>query len=213
MVNISHLVKKYMEGSPYLQEFMLRGIIHVPNLAEGIKPYIEKELGKVKESAIIMALRRYGEQLKKKDIKTKEFKIKSDIVMKTNIIDISVQKSPQLFKDLEKLYKLVNYEKGDLLNIIHGSNEVTIITNEKFKNKISEILKNEKTLNIEKNLISLSLNYPEEFLYTPGVIFNIIRKLALEGINIFEVVTTRTELTLILNKKDLTKSYNILENL
>lgn len=213
MVNISHLVKKYMEDSPYLQEFMLRGIIHIPNLAEEIKPFIEKELGKVKDSAIVMALRRYSETLKKKDIKIKEFKLKTDIVIKTNIIDISVLKSPELFGDLEKLRKLVDYAKGDLLNIIHGNNEVTIMTNEKFKNKILKILKNEKILNIEKNLISLSLTYPEEFLYTPGVIFKVIRKISLENINIYEVITTRTELTLILHKKDLTKSYNILEGL
>ncbi len=213
MVNISHLVKRYMEDSPYLQEFLLRGIIHIPNLAEDIKPFIEKEIGQVKETAIIMALRRYSEQLKESDIKIKRFKIKSDITIKTNIVDISVLKSSQLFRDLEKLYKIVDYKKGDLLNVIHGSNEVTIITNERFKEKILKILENEKTLNIEKNLVSLSLTYPKEFLYTPGVIFNIIRKLALENINIFEVITTRTELTLILSKKDLIKSYNILEGL
>ena len=48
-----------------------------------------------------------------------------------------------------------------------------------------------------------------EIAYSDGA----MSKLALENINIFEIVTTRTELTIIINKKDLTKSYNILEGL
>ena len=75
------------------------------------------------------------------------------------------------------------------------------------------MLKNEKIQNIEENLISLSMTFSKDFLYTPGVIFNIIRNIAWENINIYELVSTKTELTFILHKKDVMKGYKALEKL
>ena len=53
----------------------------------------------------------------------------------------------------------------------------------------------------------------KEFISSPGVIFTAIRKLAWEGINIYEIVSTMTELTFILNKEDSMKAYNVLQEL
>ena len=59
MVTVSHLVKKYVSENTFLLEAMGKELISHGNLAEQLKPEIEQELGKkVKESAIVMALRR-----------------------------------------------------------------------------------------------------------------------------------------------------------
>jgi aspartokinase len=214
MVTVSYLVKAEIEGKPLLQETLRQGIINYAALAEKLKPRIERELGRpAKESAIIMALRRHAEQLNEKKLHKKVIALSSEIIMKTNLIDISVYKSPQLFKKLEQLYRTVSYEKGDTLNIIHGNYEVSIITNNRYKDKVLTILKEEKMLNIEEHLVSLSLQMNKEFLYTPGVLFTVIRKLAWENINIFEVISTATEMTFILNEKDTTRAYNLLQEL
>jgi hypothetical protein len=57
------------------------------------------------------------------------------------------------------------------------------------------------------------MTFSKEFLYSPGVLFNIIRNIAWENINIFEVVSTNTELTVIIHKKDAMKGYKSLEKL
>ena len=75
------------------------------------------------------------------------------------------------------------------------------------------ILKLEKILNVESDLVSLTLTFSKDFFYTPGVIFNVVRNIAWENINIFEIVSTNTELTFILHKKDAVKSYKVLERL
>ena len=94
--------------------------------------------------------------------------------MKTQLCDISVSRSPTLIQQLKKLYDIVKFEKGDILNIIQGSTELSIVTNERYKTKFLEILKKEKILNIEEKLISLTMTFSKDFLYTPGIIFNII---------------------------------------
>ena len=215
MVTISHLVKKYVSENPFLLEAMCKSLISHGNLAEQLKPEIKQELGKdVKESAIVMALRRYAEELQGFDNKIKKFSFKGEIIMRTNIIDFNVVKSSKLLNKIKNIYNLVNFEKGDTLNIILGSNEVSIVTKDKYKDKLSAFLKGEKILNKEFDLVALTIVFEgKKFLLTPGVIFTAIRKLAWEHINIFEIISTMTELSFILSKKDSMKAYNVLQGL
>ena len=215
MVTSSHLVKKYVSENPFLLEAMSKDLISHGNLAEQLKPDIEQELGKkVKESAIVMALRRYAEELQGFDKKIKKFSFRGEIIMRTNIIDFNIIKSNNLLNKIKNLYSLVNFEKGDTLNIILGSNEVSIVTNEKYKDKFSNFLKGEKILNKEFDLVALTIVFEgKNFLTTPGVIFTAIRKLAWEQINIYEIISTMTELSFILSKKDSMKAYNALQEI
>jgi len=215
MVTASHLVKKYVSENSFLQEAMSKELISYGNLAEQLKPEIEQELGKkVKESAIVMALRRYAEELHDFDKKIRKFKFHGEIIMRTNIIDFNVIKSSNLLNKIKNIYNLVNFDKGDTLNIILGSNEVSIVANERYKDKLSNFLKGEKILNKEFDLVALTIVFEgESFFTTPGVIFTTIRKLAWEQINIFEIISTMTELSFILSKKDSMKAYNVLQEL
>jgi len=213
MVTISNIVQKKVDNRIYIQESMSRNIISFAGLAKQLKPEIEEEMGKtVKKHAIEMALRRYSEQLKEKH-KNIVFDYSSDIIMKTLICDISVLRSPTLINKLKKLYDIINLEKGDILNIIQGNNEVSIVTNERYRENFIKILESEKIINTESNLVSLTLTYSKDFLYTPGIIFNVTRNIAWENINIYEIVSTNTELTFIIHKKDAMKGYKALERL
>jgi len=210
MVTISHVVQKLVNDKVFIQEPMSRGIVSYGSLAKQLKPEVEKELGKeVKTHAVEMALHRYADTLQKGHKKIL-FNYSSEIIMKTDMCDISVLRSPTLLNKLKKLYNIVNFETGDILNVIHGRYEVSIVTNERYKKKLLEFLKGEKILNVEDNLVSLTLTFTKDFLYTPGVLFNIIRNISWDNINIFEIVSTFTELTFIIHKKDAMKGYNAL---
>ena len=213
IVTISHAVQKLVDEKVYIQESMDKDIISYASLAKQLQPEIEEELGKkVKKHAIEMALRRYREQLKQKH-KTVSFNYSSDIIMKTKICDIAVVRSPTLLGKIRKLYDIIDFERGDILNIIQGSSEVSIVTNGRYKKKFLEILKDEKILIQEEDLISLTMTFSKNFYYTPGVVFNIIRNIAWENINIYEIVSTNTELTFIIHKNDAMKGYKSLERL
>jgi hypothetical protein len=213
MVTISHLVKNIIQKKPIMQEAIIQDIASFALLAEKLQPEIEKELEKkVKLPAVVMALRRHADELKAKH-KPIKFDFSSEIIMKTNLCDIAVVRSTGVLTKLNQIQALVSYEKGDVLNIIHGTAELSIITNQRYKDKVLKLLKNEKIINIEEDLVSLSLRFSREFFYTPGIVSSIIRKLAWEGVNIFEIVSTFTELTIITGKKDAVKGYNALESM
>lgn len=215
MVTVSHLVKKIVSDQPFVEEALAGNILSIANFAEQIHPKIEKELNKkVRLPAIVMALRRYAEQISEHRKTIREFNYAGEILMKTNVCDFSVVKSPSLLIKLKTIYNIVNFERGDTLNVILGNNEVSIIINEKYIQKLSRFLSGEKILNKEQNLVALTLVFAsDDFLHTPGIIFDAVRRLAWENINIYEIVSTMTELTFILSKKDSMRSYNALQEL
>ncbi|MFH1102111.1 MAG: hypothetical protein V1726_08785 [Methanobacteriota archaeon] len=213
MVTISHVVQKLVNDQMCVLESIDQGIISYSALAKKLQPDIENELGKkIKTHAIIMALHRYEEKLKQKHTPI-TFDYHSEIILKTDICDISVRRSLTLFDTLKKLYDIVHFEDGDLLNIVHGRCEVSIVTNERYRRQTLDFLKKEHIINVEKNLVCLTLTFPKEYLRTPGVIFQIARSLAWDNINIFEIVSTNTELSLIIAKTDAIKGYTTLEKM
>ena len=215
MVTVSHIVKKIVNGQPFVEEGLANGIISIGSLAEQIQPKIEQELNKkIKIPAIVMALRRYSEEIAEHRKKAKDFDYAGELLIKTNICDFTVIKTTTLMNRLKNIHHIVNFERGDTLNVIIGNNEVSIIINEKYEEKLKKFLAGEKIINKQHELVSLTIVFKsEKFTDTPGVIFNIVRKLAWENINIYEIVSTMTELTFILNKKDSMKAYDVLQEM
>ncbi len=217
MATVSAVVKKLVNEKPLLQEGLRQGIINFAALAERIKPGVEQQLGTdVNEAAIIMALRRHSEALAEGEVRKIRYAPHTQLTLKTNLAYLSVKRSPQLFKRLETLYKAFDYEAGDTFNVIHGNYEVSIITSEKREKRvaaaISELGAGQITTR-ERNLVSVSMSLDRDFPYTPGVLFAVTRKLYWDDINIFEIVSAATELTLIFQKKDAMKAYASLQEL
>lgn len=214
MVTISHVVKKIVNAHPVIYDSILYGIVNFANLAEHITPLVVQELGEeVHGPAIVMALRRYADVISEKERVQSDFSFKSEIIMKTGLTDLTFVKSPSLLRSLKEIYGLIDFDHGDTLNVIHGNYEITIVVTERYAKKIQQILQNEKILNIEKNLVSLAMGFAKDFLYTPGIIAKVTRTLAWHNVNIFENISTMTELIFIVNKKDAMRAYTTLQNI
>lgn len=209
MVTISHVVQDVLKRQVLIQEAINHGIVSYNKLAENLKPQIESELGKsVKHSAIVMALRRSAGKFQK--AATQPSFSYSIETIKTDISYVVFEESVNLLSKLEKLYTLIDFKKGGILNIIQGNYEVAIIINHKYKDKLLDILYEEKILDHVDELVSISLTYSKNFLFTPGILYDVSRFLAWENINAIDIILTKTELSLIINKKDLMRCYKTL---
>ena len=198
-----------MDSRPLLQTALIEEIANYVKVAEKLMTFVESEMGKpVKKSAVMMALRRYSEEIQTKSKIQKPFQINHEIIIKTNLCDVCIVKTPSALDKIKKIHQIVDYEKGETLNIIQGNYEIAIVISQKHLNYLKIILRDEKILNIEKNLVSLTLGLSKEFISTPGVLALVTRKLAWNNINIFENISTMTELIFILSDKDTAKAYN-----
>jgi len=214
MVTISHVVNKLVDERIYLHEALSHGIASYGSVAKHLKPEIEKEVGReVEHFAIVTALRRYAQKLSTKFLEVTFGTQHSEVNIKTHIIDINVLKSHDLFDKLKRFYDLISFDRGDLLHVIYGRTHVAIITNERYKEKIMNLLQHQKIQKIEENLVALSFTVGKERIEEPGVLFKVTRSLAWENINVIEIISVDHEITFIVEKKNANKGFNSLERL
>ena len=213
MVTISHKVQEILNRQVFLQEAIEHDIVSFNRLAEKIKPDIETEIGKkVKHSAIVMALRRHSEKLEK-TTKRPSFDYFRETILKTDVCYVIVEASPTALRKIQSLYYDIDFKKGGIFNVTQGNYEVGIITNQRYKEKLLDLLGDEKILNVVENLVVISLTYSKDFLFTPGIMYNILRFVAWENVNIISIILTFQELSLVISRDDTIRCYNILERL
>ncbi len=213
MVTISHVVQDILNKHVFLQEAVNHGIVSYNKLAADIKPEIEQELGKkVKNNAVVMALRRYSDKLEKKQQKP-AFDYFRETLLKTDICYIVVEESPTSLDKIQALYNEVDFKRGGILNVIQGNYEMGIITNQRSKDTLLDLLSDEKILNVIEDLVAISLTYSKDFMFVPGILYNVLRFLTWENINIVGIIMTQKELSLIVSRIDAMNCYNTLERL
>jgi len=209
MVTITHIVQDILERDLFLQEAINREIISYNLLAKHLKPKIETELDKkIKLAAIVMALRRSAEKTQKNFQKPKfNYYIET---IKTDICYLSFEESPTLLSKIQKIYSIVDFKKGGILNIIQGNFETSIIINKRYKEDLLDILHDEKLIDNVDDLVSICLIYSKEFLFTPGALYNVMKFVAWENINVLDIILTSTEMSLIVDKNDLMRCFKTL---
>jgi hypothetical protein len=214
MVTISHLVHKMVDEKVYLQEAIGKGIASYGSVAKRLKPEIEKELKKeVAHYAVVAAIRRYAERLNKRFEDITFDASSSEVNLKTNIVDITVQKTTCLFDKLKKIYDVIHFDQGDILHIIYGRNTVSIVTNERYREQICRFLQFEKVVEVKENLVALFFSIDKKLVKTPGVLFQILRNFAWESININEIISIDLEMIVVVDEKDAVLGYKALQRL
>lgn len=196
MVTISRVVDRIILESPFIQEALARDIINFVALAEHIHARVEEEMrSSVKISAIAMALRRKQEFLDKPH--ALHFGDNSDILIKSNLVHTLVKKNSRTIAQVQNI-------QDSMYSVTQGISEMSILSSDSLPFKKEDIQKS------TNNLSGITITIPEEFFNTPGFFYIISRALYLENINIFDMMSTYTELTLIVHENDVAKSFDII---
>ena len=212
MITIPELFKEKIEESPYLEELLAKGIINYSALARTIKLELEEKLLKsIKEGSIIMALRRmvkkYEKNLNLKNIFSKS----PDMIIRSNLVEFTFTNSDLMLNKYRNLLKNIEVDRQYFFAITQGVFETGIIISQELEEKIREIFEGEKIIHHLTNLSAITIKLPKENVTTSGVYYFILKALALNNINIIELVSTYQEITLILETKEIDKAFSILK--
>ena len=192
-VSVAGCVKDIINRSPFISEMMSLDLISFSNLARFIQPEVEAMYGRsVNEASIIMAARRYAHDLILDEEQKKEAggRIGFEISMKTNIYDVNLRRSDESAARLMSLYGLVKPSQGDFLNVSIGSHEISLSVSDKYRKEVDEIIDESDVIHRFTDLVALTILFKGDFLQTPGILYLAARKLAWEGVNIIEVIST-----------------------
>lgn len=211
MVTIAKIVEKIVKENPSLEIMLSKDLISYSKLARYIKEEVKKEMGKeVKDSAIIVAVKRLQESSGKAYGRPEKFSARN-ITTHSNLMEIAVLGSPGLAEKIAKIYSFPELEEGAMLNISEGRTQTTFVFSESMGPRMRRILEGEKILLEMKGLSQLSISFGKEMLETPGFLVYVLKELAWNGINVVEIISTYTELNIIVESSVLTKAYKVVE--
>lgn len=216
MKTISSIVEEYIKTKPFLSSALSQGIINLTSLSRLIKPEIEHQLGKeVKNGAIVMALKRLSSEL--------EFRVTHRVLkFVRNIGEITVRSSlnDYTFKVTETLLKNQAAFMSEIegLNTVfytssRGVNESNIVVSNEVAELVRKIFKHEILLEKQENLSSITVKLPKDNVNVPGIYYFIFQRLSWEGVNIYEVISTTNEFTILVNDEQVDKAFTVIKNL
>lgn len=215
MITVPEIVEDIIRKSPSLDQALYQGIINLSALARVIKPEVEKGVMKeVQLGAVIMSLNRLSKKTQRKlKRQQKIFSSAPDIMVRSNLFEITLGNSDFLIQKQKKLLDRINMRQNYFLTFTQGIFQTTIIASNELKDKILAIFKGEKIISQLDNLSSINVQLPKGTEFIPGAYNFILKSLAWEGINVIEVVSTLNEFTIVLEDKNIELAFSNLKRL
>lgn len=209
MLTTTDIVRQIVQKSYFVSETLKNNWLNLSQYATFIQPEIEQKLyKKVQIGSIITALSRIRKEIKE----TFEIKIKiSDLSLKIPITEINFAKNSDHSAKISQLYSQLATVESSFLNIISGNTETGIFVNSRYQEEVLSIFGPQKPNLILPKLGAISIKFDPEYLDTIGSIYQILKFLVWESVNLLEIISTFTELTLIVNRKNSQQVFDILE--
>ena len=214
MKTVSNCVEDILITQPYLEEALSRNIINFSALAIELVEPISKMLKKeVKPGAIMMALRRYnppvtlGNSIKMKRV----IQNLGDITVRSNLTDFTVRNSTTLIDNHAKILERINKEDKLFYAFTRGIHESNIVVSSSLNVFVNDHLVNETFIAIQENLSAISISLPQDNSKIAGLYYHFFKRLAWEGIVLYEVLSTTNEFTILVEDDYVDKAFTAIK--
>lgn len=212
MKTVAEEIREIIAESPFLEDGLARGIINCSALAREIRPRVESALFKdVSEGAVVMALKRLSVTLGKDRPGLQPVLRKmGDLTVRSNLSEFTYRKSRSTMDCQEKLLDRVKGWGEEFLTFTQGIYEATIICSASVAGTVEDVFAKESLTARLDGLAAIVIRLPEESVQTPGVHYSILKQLAWNNINVVEVVSTYSELTIVLSRDQVDQAFSVL---
>lgn len=209
MIKIADVTKNLLKNDEIAFEAMRLGVLNFSAYADKILSQVEEISFKpVKKTTIVTALSRMAEEISDDQPLYQHIKL-DDIVIKSPLCDVTFEKSQRVIEKVQHFREKM-IKDNDFLTVTQGTSEVTIIIPEKLLPDLLAHFDTEPKA-ILRNLVGVGARFSDEYIPVPNVIYSIIRTLATRRINILEIVSTYTEISVIVAQDDMKKTLEALE--
>jgi len=210
MFTVTDCVREIIQKSPFVQETLRLGWLNLSQYAQSIQPEVEKKIWKKAQiGSIVAALGRIrSEVVELFDIKLSI----NDISLKFPITEFNFPKDPTHPEKIGQLYQQLGALENSFLNIISGNTETGVFINSKHTDEVLHLFLPQQPNLCVEHLGAVSVKFNPEHLETVGSVYQILKLLVWEKINLMEVISTYTELTLIVQKEEAKKVFDLLSD-
>jgi hypothetical protein len=203
MKGVASCVREIVDESELALDAIRDGLLNLTAYAKKIRPEVIKRARRdVSTGSIVVALCRYEIDVKKRPPVCPKVEIES-VSTRTGLTEITFNKNAQTQNQLRSLQADPRIIGADVVTIISGIRELSLIVPSALTADVLRAFEAEKPVLLLENLASITLRFPPQYINKPNTTFAMLRPLALRRINLVEVVSTFTELSIIVAQRDL----------
>ena len=217
MKTIASAVEHYIKSKPFLQTALSEGIINLTSLARIIRKDIQAETTQreVRNGAIVMALKRLSVDMEFRSTHriVKVLKNIGDINVRSNLTDYTFLTSETFMNAQAQLLNKIKNNRDIFYATTRGVNEANIIVSNSMESIVENIFKKERILHKFTDLGAISVKLPEENVSVSGIYYFIFQRLAWEGVNMNEVISTANEFTIVIPENHIDIAFKVIKDL
>ena len=217
MKTIASAVEHYIKSKPFLQTALSEGIINLTSLARIIRKDIQAETTQreVRNGDIVMALKRLSVDMEFRSTHriVKVLKNIGDIIVRSNLTDYTFLTSETFMNAQAQLLNKIKNNRDIFYATTRGVNEANIIVSNSMESIVENIFKKERILHKFTDLGAISVKLPEENVSVSGIYYFIFQRLAWEGVNMNEVISTVNEFTIVIPENHIDIAFKVIKDL
>jgi hypothetical protein len=209
-------VEEILVSQPFLEDALTRNILNFSALSEELRDPISKMLRKpVKSGAIMMALRRYSppKEMANKIKLNKALQNLGDITVRSDLSDYTFKNSLSLIQSHLKMLDIIKEDPHIFYTFTRGVHESNVLITTSLKEEIDRIYKNETCTAAQDNLSAITIGLPKENTKIAGLYYQFFKRLAWEGISLYEVVSTTNEFTILVEDEVVDTAFSAIKSL
>lgn len=203
MITIAQATAQFLYGDEIAREALARGVLNLSSYAKQLQPQIEKRLYKsVRIGSIVTALSRLTAVAGKVPTLKAEVSIE-DMSIKSPLCELTYEKTQATTQAIARLASL--YSGRGFFTATQGIGEVTCIAAQAFKENILRKVGATPKGQYD-NLAAITVRFAEDqYIEVPNMIYTLVSALAVQRINLIEIVSTFTEISFIVRQVDMNR--------
>lgn len=211
MLKISEAVEELVESHEALRFGFYHGLLNLTKVARFLRPSIEAQTKKeVTEAAVLMNLSRLQKKLARLPQSRRERLVLDKVNIQSGLCAATVAKSPTSHRELNRVFSRIQ-SKGGFITVTEGLREVTVIVEAENLPLLTSALSSPPRI-LHENLASVSVAFDKRYLKVKGILFQLLEEIALQDINVIEIASTATELSIFLREDDVQTAFDALYN-
>ena len=213
----AELVKEEINSSLYLLEVLKKGMINFSALARDLLPKMKEKNSRSNFPSVLIAIQRYYDEIKTDKMNDRLGKILHgcELIMKNKISSLTVERTKSSVSLINEVSKEIRWDLGDILFLVQGSGEITVVIDRKNEKKLNKLGK--KIIEKKENLAIISIRESQDLeSYSKdvaGYLALLTSTLTNNLVNIYDVASTYKQIIFTINESDLMKAYTALDKL
>lgn len=212
MRRISDLVEEYVLETPLVEQHLSLGLINLSALARLLRPRLRRALLRpVSEASVVMALKRMGPRVAARTRRpATRAERPSDLTVRSNLVELTYHASDTMRQKHRRLLDRAGRVEPSFLTYTQGAAEVMLMVSAGLERTVLEVFAGERLVSRLRNLSAIVIRLAPSSVQTPGVYYAILKRLAWQDLNVVDVVSTRTEFTIVVSNDDVDRAFSAL---